>query len=142
MISEKGSVVKKRKRMLALAAAFALCFAMSITAMAAWGNRQTVTLTYPATDKSMIQYGGVAGQGTGNNYKNSTVPMNYYFKSSNGSGWTIGESRLVANGASWFSSIYRAKSGDNLFRVDMMSQIPAYPTTVYWKATGTVRTDK
>ena len=142
MISERGSVMKKGKRILALAAAFVLCFAMYVTAMAAWGDRQTITRTYPTTDKSTTQYGGVAGQGTGNNYKDSTVPMNYYFKSSKGSGWTLRESRLVASGASWSSAIYNATSGDNLFKVEMMCQPPAFPTSVYWKATGTVRTDK
>ena len=134
--------MKTMKRIIPLGAAFVLCFAVSMTAMATMANRQTITLTYPTTDKSTTQYGGVAGQGTGTNYSDSTVPMNYYLKSSTGSFWGIKESKLIVKGKSWTSSIYRAASGDNLYKVEMMRQLPAYPTSVYWKATGTIRTDK
>ena len=130
------------KRILILCAAFVFCFAISITTLAATANRkrETVTLTYPMVDKSTSQYSGRAGKGTGSNSTDSTVPMNFYLKKSSGTFWAPVQSKLVAKGGTWNSGQVDSSS-DVLFRVDLVRQVPAYPTSVYWKATGNLYTD-
>ena len=133
--------MKTMKSIVAFGLALAMCFFVSTTVMAAMATRQTVTLTYPDTDKETSQYSGTSGQGKGANSSDSTVPMNYYLKSSTGGGWSTKAYKIVAIGGSWNSNIYAA-SGDALYKVTMMRQPAAFPGYTYWKATGTIRTDK
>ena len=133
--------MKTMKSIVAFGLALAMCFFVSTTVMAAMANRQTVTLASPYTNKETNQYSGSAGQGTGVNNSDSTVPMNYYLKSSTGGGWSTKEYKIIAIGGKWNSGTYAA-SGDALYKVTMMRQPPAFPGYTYWKATGTIRTDK
>ena len=129
------------KPVFAFALAGAVCFLASPTAMAVMEERETVVLNYPNGKLESSQYFGTSGQGMGYNSKDSKIPVNYFFKTSTGGRWCISGYKLVASGGRWISPKYFPRS-DTLYKISLMCQPSVFGGDKYWKAVGTIRTDK